>query len=720
MFNLGATLTLKDNYTATMRRVTKEQDKFKREVIKARQEIEKTARKEYLIRLSTSQADRKLKTFIKALEPLRKELVQKVALKEAKQNQINEMKNRLNSIHNKVFSPVIKARDNISSFLNNVKSQILSIQTLAGAIVFGAAGKGAYDLTLGQTAGVEQNAISLQTMLGKKGGKDAMSWGFNTAAKTPFNANQVVDGVKRLTTYQLDYKKYLEPMGDLASSMGKPLEQAIDMLGTMASGDKGEAVMRARELGIGKKDWQSVGINFNKQGSMMVDDPQQAIDGLMQIMKNKNLNGMMKAQSGTANGVMSNIGDNVQGMGRKVAGIKNTGEIVPNGMFDTFKKTLVDVQKTLTMFGNSPAFASFIANVNQMTQVAGTKLKGFFTYLQNNPKAIDKAFNDMGKAFNFVGQMALAIGKVVQVLIPIVEPFLKMLIDHPKLIIGSFIGMKVIFGIFSGFLGVASILNDTKLAIGTFKSAFNFVKEAGLFVKFGNMIMIPLKFIGTSIFGLGVKFVRFGSMALGAIRMVAVFLMANPIILGITLLIGAVILLYNAWKHNWGGIREKTASVVGAVKGFVQGMITKFNNAKDGMSDMAKTVIGAWGRIAKALLHPITAKINMVQNVTKFVAEKVTGGSKKKTTTSKKKKDDGSHAFGLNRVPYNGYRAVLHEGEKVLTKQEARRLDNKNTSQGIIINVNGMTIREEADIKRVAKEFVRQLKQQNITFAGGY
>lgn len=32
---------------------------------------------------------------------------------------------------------------------------------------------------------------------------------------------------------------------------------------------------------------------------------------------------------------------------------------------------------------------------------------------------------------------------------------------------------------------------------------------------------------------------------------------------------------------------------------------------------------------------------------------------------------DGSHAGGLDRVPFDGYRAELHEGEKVLTKQEA-------------------------------------------------
>lgn len=32
---------------------------------------------------------------------------------------------------------------------------------------------------------------------------------------------------------------------------------------------------------------------------------------------------------------------------------------------------------------------------------------------------------------------------------------------------------------------------------------------------------------------------------------------------------------------------------------------------------------------------------------------------------------DGSHADGLFRVPFDGYRAILHAGERVLTAQEA-------------------------------------------------
>ena len=38
-------------------------------------------------------------------------------------------------------------------------------------------------------------------------------------------------------------------------------------------------------------------------------------------------------------------------------------------------------------------------------------------------------------------------------------------------------------------------------------------------------------------------------------------------------------------------------------------------------------------------------------------------------------KADGSNAWGLNRVPFDGYKSILHEGERVLTAREARQQD---------------------------------------------
>jgi hypothetical protein len=60
-----------------------------------------------------------------------------------------------------------------------------------------------------------------------------------------------------------------------------------------------------------------------------------------------------------------------------------------------------------------------------------------------------------------------------------------------------------------------------------------------------------------------------------------------------------------------------------------------------------------------------------------------------------------SHASGLERVPYDNYAAILHEGERVLTANEARQADQSDGAAPVISG-NNFYIREDADIDKVA------------------
>lgn len=76
-----------------------------------------------------------------------------------------------------------------------------------------------------------------------------------------------------------------------------------------------------------------------------------------------------------------------------------------------------------------------------------------------------------------------------------------------------------------------------------------------------------------------------------------------------------------------------------------------------------------------------------------------------------------SHAGGLRNVPYSGYPARLHAGEAVLTREEAKRWRgeggaNYGGSGGVTVNVyGGLTVREEADIEKIAGGLARLLAQ---------
>lgn len=77
-----------------------------------------------------------------------------------------------------------------------------------------------------------------------------------------------------------------------------------------------------------------------------------------------------------------------------------------------------------------------------------------------------------------------------------------------------------------------------------------------------------------------------------------------------------------------------------------------------------------------------------------------------------------SHAYGLNRVPYDGYRAILHEGERVLTAGEARASDAM--SRNVTVNVSGQwSVRDDSDIDLIAARIADSLERALAAGVGG-
>ena len=71
---------------------------------------------------------------------------------------------------------------------------------------------------------------------------------------------------------------------------------------------------------------------------------------------------------------------------------------------------------------------------------------------------------------------------------------------------------------------------------------------------------------------------------------------------------------------------------------------------------------------------------------------------------------NGSHATGLSYVPFNGYVAELHEGERVLTKQENRDYTNGRSSGGDTYNIYSYERLDEYGIRRELMKMKRQLE----------
>ena len=178
-----------------------------------------------------------------------------------------------------------------------------------------------------------------------------------------------------------------------------------------------------------------------------------------------------------------------------------------------------------------------------------------------------------------------------------------------------------------------------------------------------------------------------------------------PIIAIIALIVAAVVALKWAWDNNFGGIRDKTQAAMYAVKTKIESIKSTFENVKKKCSEFAESVKKAWEGIKNFFSNnPIKATADLVKKV-------VT----KETTSNNGKKA----AWGTKRVVGNDVPYRLHDGERVLTRSEADRYE-KGTNTGVNITINGLTVREEADITKIANKLVQKINQNKMVYGGSY
>ena len=67
---------------------------------------------------------------------------------------------------------------------------------------------------------------------------------------------------------------------------------------------------------------------------------------------------------------------------------------------------------------------------------------------------------------------------------------------------------------------------------------------------------------------------------------------------------------------------------------------------------------------------------------------------------------------------YDGYPAMLHQGERVLTAQEARRAQRKNGS-GLSVTITGpVTVRQNSDIEAIAVRLADEIEARALVYGG--
>jgi hypothetical protein len=193
---------------------------------------------------------------------------------------------------------------------------------------------------------------------------------------------------------------------------------------------------------------------------------------------------------------------------------------------------------------------------------------------------------------------------------------------------------------------------------------------------------------------------------------------ANPIGLvaaAIAGLVAAGVLLYRNWDtvkakaqqlwSKFGSLITKILAFSGPIGALVAGGIKLCQNW-DKVKAVGTAAFNAIGNVidkVKGRFHAFTSAVSAF----KMPNFKMPSFSDAKSGMGPSKKNKSSY-HGESYVPRNGMMYRLHQGERVLTKKENRQFA-KGSGQNVIINMGGMTVREEADLDKIASKLARRI-----------
>lgn len=258
--HISAVISLKDNMSATMRGIRREQKQFQREVKQTRAAIRSANREKIKIRLDNTKAHKAIQRIRKDLAPLRKKVATVVALKDETKDKIKKIKSNMKSIGRFVAKPMVMLRDKATSALKKISGSIKSIAkkvTIPIALATGAIGA-----TVKSGMELEQQQISMNHFMGvgnkgkSKQEVNAMSDKYlsdlrNNANSTPFETGEVIAaGTRALQVAGGDAKEAMN-MVKLAEDMaalnpGKTVGDAMEALADMNIGE----MARLTEFGL--------------------------------------------------------------------------------------------------------------------------------------------------------------------------------------------------------------------------------------------------------------------------------------------------------------------------------------------------------------------------------------------------------------------------------------------------------------------------------------
>ena len=325
---------------------------------------------------------------------------------------VNNSSNKLNRSLGQTSSSS-KGLSSATNNANKLKKSLRDVEKEASRVskallVAGAAATTALTVDMvSQASSMEQyrNTLNIVMKDNKKAG-ETFKWAVDYANKTPFETAEIVDGTVKLQSYGMEAKKVLPYIGDMASAMGKSMDQAVEAVADAQTGE----LERLKEFGITKE--QIVKQANKKLGKMEVVNNKGQITNqrafnaaLMSLMKDR-FEGGMEVQAKSFKGVMSTISGVWKSGLSQMAGISEDGLVIDGSFFDVVKdkamqlsEKLQDLQKSGKFEDLQKSLGKFATDVSDAIDDALPKVMEFADYVLNNGPQIMSTIKFIGVSF---------------------------------------------------------------------------------------------------------------------------------------------------------------------------------------------------------------------------------------------------------------------------------------------------------------------------------